>query len=63
MEAPAFGSRPDAAPWISVPQIGKVAEAPNLAALKTEIERRWRIYSRPTRKDAERSLELLDVDS
>jgi len=28
-------------PWISVPQIGKVAEAPNLAALKTEIERRW----------------------
>jgi len=40
-----------------------VAEAPNLAALKTEIERRWGIYSRPTRKDAERSLELLDVDS
>jgi TnpA family transposase len=28
-------------PWISVPQIGKVTEAPNLAALKTEIERRW----------------------
>lgn len=28
-------------PWISVPQIGKVTEAPNLAALKAEIERRW----------------------
>jgi TnpA family transposase len=28
-------------PWIAVPQIGKVTEAPNLAALKAEIERRW----------------------
>ena len=28
-------------PWISVPQIGRVSDAPNLSALKAEIERRW----------------------
>ncbi len=28
-------------PWITVPQLGKLSEAPNLAALKAEIERRW----------------------
>ena len=28
-------------PWISVPPIAKLAEPPNLAALKSEVERRW----------------------
>ena len=28
-------------PWFSVPKVGKLPEAPNLGALKDEVERRW----------------------
>ena len=28
-------------PWISVPKIDKLPEAPNLGALKDEVEKRW----------------------
>ena len=28
-------------PWISVPKLDKIQEAPNLKALKAEVERRW----------------------